>query len=158
VKYGRRRCWYCWEIKLNKYFGKAKRVCLACNDLPDPLPIVYIKKQKPLTFEQRIAEYEKWENSQDRKKKFRHGKISKNKRTICNTAEWKALRVVIIEKYNNTCCCCSATGKEAQIQVDHIKPKSKYPELAFNPDNLQLLCRRCNFAKNTLHETDYRKH
>lgn len=155
MNYDRRRCWYCWEIKLNKYFGKAKRVCLSCSGLADPLPNIHNhekRKDRPLTLEQRINEYEKWENTCQRRK----NKNKARKKTICDTQEWKALRLVILEKYNYKCCCCGATGKETQIQVDHIKPKSKYPELAFNPDNLQLLCRQCNFAKNTLHETDYR--
>jgi 5-methylcytosine-specific restriction endonuclease McrA len=42
------------------------------------------------------------------------------------------------------------------IHVDHIKPKSKYPELALEYNNLQLLCEDCNLGKSNKYETDYR--
>ena len=32
--------------------------------------------------------------------------------------------------------------------MDHIKPYKKYPELVLCKDNLQVLCKRCNFAKS----------
>jgi 5-methylcytosine-specific restriction endonuclease McrA len=42
------------------------------------------------------------------------------------------------------------------LEVDHVKPRSKYPELALDLDNTQILCRACNSKKGTA-ETDYRR-
>lgn len=38
------------------------------------------------------------------------------------------------------------------LQMDHIKPISKYPVLAVEPTNFQLLCGPCNAAKGSLEE------
>jgi len=45
---------------------------------------------------------------------------------------------------------------KCEMHVDHIKPVSLYPELKYDPDNLQVLCRDCNLEKSNKHETDYR--
>lgn len=37
-----------------------------------------------------------------------------------------------------------------------MKPRSKYPELALDPDNLQVLCKACNLGKLAWDETDFR--
>lgn len=42
------------------------------------------------------------------------------------------------------------------IHVDHIKPRSKFPELALDVNNLQILCEDCNVGKLNRFETDYR--
>ncbi|MCH7696168.1 MAG: HNH endonuclease [Proteobacteria bacterium] len=38
--------------------------------------------------------------------------------------------------------------------MDHIKPVSKYPELARDLNNLQVLCEDCNVSKGNQHEDD----
>ena len=40
-----------------------------------------------------------------------------------------------------------AFRKDSDITVDHIKPRSKYPELALEIENLRVLCRSCNSKK-----------
>jgi 5-methylcytosine-specific restriction endonuclease McrA len=54
--------------------------------------------------------------------------------------------------------CCGATPDdgETQIHVDHIKPRFKYPQLALNADNLQVLCSVCNQGKGKWDESDFR--
>ena len=42
------------------------------------------------------------------------------------------------------------------IHVDHIKPRSIYPDLALTYDNLQLLCEDCNLGKGNKCEIDWR--
>lgn len=42
------------------------------------------------------------------------------------------------------------------MHVDHIKPFSRYPELAMKLSNLQLLCEDCNQGKGVRDETDWR--
>lgn len=38
-------------------------------------------------------------------------------------------------------------GKPASSEVDHFRPRSRFPELAFTWENLIYVCRRCNQAK-----------
>lgn len=57
--------------------------------------------------------------------------------------EWRILSYRM-RVFNRECVLCKSTYR---LQVDHIKPRSKYPELALDPKNLQVLCRKCNLAK-----------
>lgn len=67
--------------------------------------------------------------------------------------EWKLLRSSVLLMYGKTCMRCGSTKN---IQVDHIKPKYKYPHLSLDVNNLQVLCWPCNKSKSTIDETDYR--
>jgi hypothetical protein len=51
---------------------------------------------------------------------------------------------------------CGVTAVSVQIHVDHIKPRSSYPELELDIKNLQVLCRDCNLGKSNTCETDLR--
>ena len=68
--------------------------------------------------------------------------------------QWRQLRYRVIQKNGGTCMACKATDKP--IHVDHIKPRSLYPELELDEDNLQILCEDCNLGKLHLDETDWR--
>lgn len=72
--------------------------------------------------------------------------------------EWRGLRVKVLEKYKCKCMMCGRSPKDHNIvvHVDHIKPRSLYPELSLDFDNLQLLCEDCNIGKSNKYETDYR--
>lgn len=72
--------------------------------------------------------------------------------------EWRKLRMVVLTKRGNKCECCGADPKKdgIVINVDHIKPRRKYPELALSEDNLQVLCDVCNHGKGNWDETDWR--
>ena len=48
------------------------------------------------------------------------------------------------------------THRGVVANVDHIKPRSKYPELSLVFDNLQVLCGACNKGKGNKYQTDYR--
>lgn len=72
------------------------------------------------------------------------------------SAEWKELRRLMVEKHGAKCMCCGFVPKHPwQINVDHVKPRRFYPELALDEGNLQVLCARCNKAKGNK-VTDYR--
>ena len=65
--------------------------------------------------------------------------------------QWKELRYDALRNTGGCCCCCGARASDgAQLHVDHIKPRSKYPELQYDLDNLQILCRDCNMGKSKL--------
>lgn len=57
--------------------------------------------------------------------------------------EWISLRQQVFERDGRLCykCNCIAT------QVDHVLPKSKFPELAKSLDNLRPICWPCNSRK-----------
>lgn len=70
---------------------------------------------------------------------------------------WRAVRYQVLKKFGATCQCCGATPKQSrQVHVDHIKPRSRYPELELDITNLQVLCEDCNLGKRHLDETDWR--
>jgi 5-methylcytosine-specific restriction endonuclease McrA len=89
---------------------------------------------------------------------------AKPKRTFVSTDaflssyEWRKLRMQAIKLYGARCMCCGATpATGAVINVDHIKPRKKYPHLALEISNLQILCHDCNHGKGNWDETDWRK-
>lgn len=67
---------------------------------------------------------------------------------------WQELRYRVLRFWGRVCMCCGASGCE--LHVDHIKPRSKHPELEMSFDNLQVLCRACNLGKGNTDEIDYR--
>ncbi|MBY6095369.1 HNH endonuclease [Ferrimonas balearica] len=70
---------------------------------------------------------------------------------------WLTLRAQAFIHFGNHCACCGAkAGPDVALQVDHIKPRSLYPELALELDNLQILCRDCNLGKSNRFTTQWR--
>lgn len=72
--------------------------------------------------------------------------------------QWRNLRVRVLSKYDCKCMMCGRSPKMhgIVIHVDHIKPRSKFPDLSLCFENLQLLCDDCNIGKSNKYETDYR--
>ena len=71
--------------------------------------------------------------------------------------EWKRLRYDALVKYGNRCQCCGASPKDGvRLNVDHIKPRRKFPSLALDIANLQVLCAGCNAGKGNRDE-DWRE-
>ena len=63
--------------------------------------------------------------------------------------EWLSFRVEVLKQFGSRCMACGVTSKEAILNVDHINPRSKFPELSFDVDNMQILCSVCNIGKMT---------
>lgn len=79
-----------------------------------------------------------------------------------NTADWKQWRAHQLERQNWQCTCCLQVMKLGQTiflangdfklqpnhpTVDHVLPKSLFPELALDKQNLIMLCWTCNEKK-----------
>lgn len=65
---------------------------------------------------------------------------------------WLDVRTLVFSVFGNRCLCC---GSKEEIQVDHVKPRSRHPELALKIINLQPLCKECNLLKG-VNTIDYR--
>jgi len=71
--------------------------------------------------------------------------------------EWKDFRYRVLKQRKPICELCGATRKDGTIiQVDHIKPRSTYPQLALERSNAQILCDPCNLGKGADDQTDWR--
>jgi 5-methylcytosine-specific restriction endonuclease McrA len=65
-----------------------------------------------------------------------------------HTQEWKQLRLLAIERYGLICVHCGReNSRKYPINIDHIKPRKLFPELALDINNLQPLCGPCNKRK-----------
>jgi 5-methylcytosine-specific restriction endonuclease McrA len=105
-------------------------------------------------------------------KKIRKGGVCKepkhempavSKPFVCTDAflkseEWRGLRYKALELHGAECQCCGRNRKTHKVvlHVDHIKPRSKFPELATDLNNLQILCEDCNMGKSNKFDTDWR--
>lgn len=69
---------------------------------------------------------------------------------------WRKVRYAALRRCHGACELCGAPPAEHALHVDHIKPRSKYPEFALDPDNLQVLCRDCNLGKSNTDTIDWR--
>lgn len=69
-------------------------------------------------------------------------------------SRWRKLRHKAFKIYGKKCHCCERLDEHPH--VDHIKPRSKFPELALDITNLQILCRECNSSKGNHVFIDYR--
>lgn len=75
---------------------------------------------------------------------------------------WKGGRTTYLRKQclkrdNYTCKICGLYDPEI-VCADHIKPKSQFPELSFNLDNLQTLCPNCHERKSRKEKGWHNKH
>lgn len=71
---------------------------------------------------------------------------------------WRELRYLALRNCGGKCQCCGASASDGvQLHVDHIKPRSMFPELALKLENLQVLCADCNIGKGAWDITDWRE-
>lgn len=85
------------------------------------------------------------------------GKKYANRDPFLHSWEWKQVRYMVLMRSDGKCGCCGR-GKDqgAVLNVDHIKPRKKHPELALTLSNLQVLCSECNRGKGNWDQTDWR--
>lgn len=78
-------------------------------------------------------------------------------REFLQTYEWRRVRMMALKRYGARCMCCGASPETgATMNVDHIKPRKLFPQLALDLDNLQILCHECNHGKGNWDMTDWR--
>ncbi len=74
--------------------------------------------------------------------------------------KWRRLRVDALEanrqRYGMLACECCGMVDVGSFHVDHIYPRSTHPDLALDPDNLQVLCDACNIGKGVAYSTNWR--
>lgn len=70
--------------------------------------------------------------------------------------DWRLLRYEVLKERGARCEFCGATADDSRIEVDHIKPISKYWNLRLDKSNLQVLCRECNQGKGNRYVDDWR--
>lgn len=74
-----------------------------------------------------------------------------------STKRWLTLRFKALEKYGQHCMCCNRSASDGvRIDVDHVYPRSKFPELEYELTNLQILCNLCNVGKSNIVIKDFR--
>lgn len=73
-----------------------------------------------------------------------HGQNVLRRTDFYSSADWRELRRSILDSQGRVCRNCGSTKR---LSVDHIKPRSLFPELSIVPSNLQVLCVSCNSAK-----------
>lgn len=80
-----------------------------------------------------------WSNN----KRNRNKRILNKNGSFHTFGEWENLKA----QYNWTCPCCKKSEPEIKLTEDHIVPLSKGG--SDNIENIQPLCRHCNFKKHT---------
>lgn len=95
-------------------------------------------------------------NTKPNKSSFKKGHTPHNKgkgvkgdfwTKIKASKRWKDLRKAVFERDDYTCQDCGVKG--GVLHPDHIKPKSIYPKLIFEIDNIRTLCRECHRKTDT---------
>jgi uncharacterized protein (TIGR02646 family) len=71
---------------------------------------------------------------------------------VCHYRHFE-IKEALVESSNGKCAFCECLPSEGgNVEVEHFKPKSKYPESTFEWENLLPACRRCNGSKDD-HDT-----
>lgn len=66
----------------------------------------------------------------------------------------KIAYIELKNKYGEFCFRCGATKN---IEIDHIKPRSKHKDKINCLENVQFLCKKCNASKGNRNEENYRR-
>lgn len=62
-------------------------------------------------------------------------------RAIRNTKEYRVWREAVLRQFNHTCSFC---GSKERLELDHIEPVSKRPDLVMETSNARILCNPCH--------------
>jgi hypothetical protein len=115
-------------------------------------------KKKKQNFSIGSFEQNQINSSASKMRQYSHKDLKKkNYSAFYRSDEWLRIRYLALKNTDGRCCCCGISAKDGAIlHVDHIKPRSRYPELELDLDNLQILCQFCNTGKGAWDCTDWR--
>jgi len=141
------------RLGLIKHFGLHKyatniAICLCIHnecgiELPDSDRLAH----------KMISDY--WKNKTGKTTHKRHNYMTSD--DFYSSKKWREVRFIALQQSEGRCTLCGASAKDGvQLHVDHIKPRSRFPELQFDLDNLQILCQDCNLGKSNYDDTDFR--
>lgn len=92
-----------------------------------------------------------------KKEKSKHRVKKQERKGFYESRAWRELRYFALKAADGLCALCGRGKKHGVVlHVDHIKPRSKHPELELDADNLQVLCEDCNLGKSNKDDTDWR--
>ena len=104
-----------------------------------------IKNHKKLSIEDRLKVSESKKGS---KSHFWKGGRTQESLLIRSSVEYKLWREAVFERDKYTCVWCG-DNRGGNLNADHIKPFSLYPELRFAIDNGRTLCIPCHRKTDT---------
>lgn len=129
-----------------------KRKCRTCKKeylVPSVFPgccsALCLKKRKLFLANTRPIPYSKSQSLKMKRLTSREFLLSR---------EWKEVRYKTLRKYGFSCMACGAKPPGVILHVDHIKPRSKFPQLSLDEKNLQVLCELCNQGKSNRYFDD----
>lgn len=114
--------------------------------------IIFNRTLQGMTDGQRVKVYQG-------KVKPRVDKVDATKSDFYRSSAWSRLRYEALRGSSGQCELCGAKPSPengVSLQVDHIKPRSKFPELALDISNTQVLCATCNVGKSNIYVDDWR--
>lgn len=56
----------------------------------------------------------------------------------------RSFRRSVLESYGSACARCGAPLTLKTLSLHHIRPRSEFPELVYDPDNCMALCKACH--------------
>ena len=80
-------------------------------------------------------------------------RLQKRKLTQSEISTYKYIKANLLQVYG---CSCQKCGSTIDLQLDHIKPVFHFPEKTFDINNMQILCKSCNYEKGASNVVDYR--
>ena len=102
--------------------------------------ILEYKKQYHQDNKEQISEYKKQYNQ-------RPEVIERNKKGKHKYEVWKGIRADFLKGKKYVCNSCLTKLKHEDIEVDHILCRALYPELEWDENNFQILCKKCHRIK-----------
>ena len=152
------------EFSTDFLFGYGLRECESCRALLSSqgkyLKAEQPRKRKPNAKKQAKAYLKRLKKDYARKAARDGSKpVPKYARhSFYESDAWRSLRFDALRKNNGRCELCGASKHEgAVLHVDHIKPRSRFPELSLVASNLQVLCEDCNLGKGNRDTKDFRR-
>lgn len=109
----------------------------------DPLPAhlrAKVNQQREADKERRRKEYEAQGQRADDRRFYSSTRWVKFREWFFVHSEYAEANAMCVE-------CRKAGRVKPATQLDHIKPRKQYPELAYEPSNMQGLCGRCHNSK-----------